>query len=313
MSISAPIGAAVDQEGEIAVPARILTDLVGALHSEKIALSSKGEILKVESESFKADVAGLNVSDFPDIPGSAENTMVLPKDDFIKAIGSVIFSTSPDDTRPALSGVLMILLPESLSLVSSDGFRLSKKEIPTKGNLSVKAIIPKNILIELQKIAAEAKKLSVSVRENDKQIVFMADDIVVSSRLVEGEYPPFEKIIPQTSSISVSVSKADFQGAIRLAAVFARDGANIVNLHLEEGSVVVKAESARSGSQEGVIPAKVDGPALDIMFNYRYIEEFLNITKGESVVMKYNSPTASGLFLDASDEKYLHLIMPVKS
>lgn len=313
MSISAPIGASVEEEGEIAVPARVLTDLLSALHSEKITLSSEGEILKIEAEGFKSSVAGLNVSDFPDIPTGAENALALPKEKFLEAINKVLFSTSPDDTRPALSGVLLIFEPESLFLVSSDGFRLSRKEISLKGSKLQKIIIPKNILVELSKIAPDAKKLSVSIKESDKQILFVIDDTVVSSRLVEGEYPPFEKIIPQSSSTTVSVSKVDFQNAVRLASVFARDGANIVSLNVGDTSVVVKAESARSGSQEGVIPAKVDGPALEILFNYRYLEEFLNTTKGESVVMKYNSPTASGLFLDASDEKYLHLVMPVKS
>ncbi|OGM31838.1 DNA polymerase III subunit beta [Candidatus Woesebacteria bacterium RIFCSPHIGHO2_01_FULL_44_21] len=313
MSCVASIGAQVESEGEVAVPSRILVDLVGSLRSDKITLSSEGETLKIEAEGFKGSLAGLNTSDFPVVPSALKESVALPKTDFLEAVGSTIFSCSTEASRPALAGVLFIFSEHSLSLVASDGFRLSKKTVNMKGMKAAKLILPKNILTELVRIAADAKKVSMEVSESERQVLFALDDVVISSRLVEGEYPPFEKIIPTSSSINTNVSKADFAAAIKTASVFAREAANVIILHIGEDTLKISAESARAGSQESSIAAKVDGPELDIPYNYRFIEEFLNVAKGESVVMKFNSTTSPGVFLDASDENYLHLIMPVKS
>lgn len=313
ISISAPVGASIEEEGEIAIPAKIFTELISSLHSEKVTLYTEEETLKVEAESFKSSVSGLNTSDFPEIPTVFEEGITLSSKDFAESIAKVLFSSSPDDTRPALAGVLMFSRDNILSFVSSDGFRLSRKEVPLKEKLDVKIILPKNVLIELVKICADEETLKIKIVESDKQILFGVGDIVLSSRLVEGEYPPFEKIIPTSSSIVVSVNKDEFRDSVKTASIFARDGANIVKIHIDDDSLNVSAESARSGSQESSVAAKVTGPSIDVLFNYRYVEEFLNISKGESVEMKFNGPDAAGVFLDASDEHYLHLIMPVKS
>lgn len=313
MSVSASMGAQTSEEGEIAVPAKILADIVSGLHTEKIELSTDGENLNLLSEGFNANVSALNASDFPEVPSESKKTVDIPKEEFLDAIQKVVFSSSPDDTRPALAGVLVVFGTNAMSLVSSDGFRLSKKDISFKSSDTAKIIVPKNILLELGRMTKDTGNVSLFVNEEEKQIVFTVDGCVFSSRLVEGEYPPFEKIIPTSSSTVVNVSKADFQSAVRLGAIFSRDGASIVTLKVKEGGLSVVGESAKSGSQESTLAAKLEGPAIDILYNYRYLEEFVNVVKGESVVMKFNSATSSGVFLDPSDESYLHLIMPVKS
>ena len=314
MSISSSVGAKIEEEGEIAISARTLTDLVNNLRSEKILFDSDdGETLKIEAHTFKGKISGLNTADFPEIPESMENPIVLPKELFINGVAQTLFSASPDDTRPALSGILFLLVKDSLSLVSSDGFRLSKKEIALKDASDSKFIVPRAVLSEVSKISPNVESLSFSVNSGDKQIIFALDDTVISSRLVEGEYPPFERIIPANSSTVVNVDKDDFENAIKIAAIFAREGANIVKLELSEESLNVSAESSKSGKEDSKVEAKIEGPMMSILYNYRYIEEFLAITKGESVSLKLNGPNASGLFLDPNDPNYLHLIMPVKS
>jgi DNA polymerase-3 subunit beta len=312
MSYSAPIGAQVEKEGEVAVNSRVLADLVSSLHTDKVSLSAKGESLKIQTSGVSASLSGLNTSDFPQIPSKVSKKENLPNKDFLDAIAATIFSCSTELGRPALGGVLMIF-DETLSLVASDGFRLSKKSVNLKTKLNTKLIIPKNALSEVLKIAGDTNKLGLDINEKEKQILLALDDTVIASRLVEGEYPPFEKIIPTSSSISVSLGKDEFRDAIKTASVFAREAANVITLHIGEDSLKISAESSRAGSQESVIPAKVDGPELSIPYNYRFIEEFLNVVKGESVVMKFNNTTSPGVFLDASDENFLHLIMPVKN
>lgn len=313
MSVSGSIGAKVEKEGEVAVPSRAFTDLVSSLHVEKLLLESQGESLQVSGENFKSNLSGMNTSDFPEIPNSLNAEFAIPQEIFSKAVSQVLFSCSPELSRPALGGVLMLFSDNNLSLVTSDGFRLSRRDLVLKSKLNKKIIVPKNILTELVRISSDEKEISFFSGEENKQVLFGAGDMVFGSRMVEGEYPPFEKIIPTTSSTTVNVNKEDFRSAIKTAAVFAREGANTVKLHLEDNVVEVSAQSAQTGSQESVVEAKIEGPALDIIFNYRYLEDFLNITKGESVTMKFNSATAAGVFLDSDDENYLHLVMPVKS
>lgn len=313
ISISSPLGASVTKEGEIAVPAKMFTELVASLHTEKVALKLKADVLHIEADGFSANLSGLNTADFPEIPVSAGTGFSLPADVFSGAITKVLFSSSPDDTRPALSGVLLFSDKKILSFVSSDGFRLSKKDVPLKEDVDIRVILPKTILLELSRICPEEDKVVVDINREDKQAIFLVGDSVLSSRLVEGEYPPFEKIIPASSSIEVNVSKDDFTAAIKSAAVFARDGANVLKISAGDEGLVVSAESSRSGNQESRIAAKVSGPEIAILYNYRYIEEFLGVVRGEGVAMKFNNSSSSGVFLDSADENYLHLIMPVKS
>jgi DNA polymerase-3 subunit beta len=312
MSISANIGASVEEEGEVAVPSRVISDLVGNIRAEKITLGGKGETLTLEADGLKSEITGLNTSDFPAIPSEVAKGTLIPSDEFSKALSKVLFSSSPDDTRPALAGVLFIFGNDALSLVSSDGFRLSQKDIPVKNSKEGRVIIPKGILSELPRLFSEGE-INVFVDKENKQVLFGLPDIVVSSRLVEGEYPPFEKIIPESSSITVDVNKDDFQNAIKTASVFARDAANIVKLQIKEESIVVSVNNSKSGTQESSIEAKVEGPEVDILYNYRYLEEFLNVIKSENVLMKFNSGDAAGVFLEGNDNSYLHLVMPVKS
>jgi len=313
MSISGSIGAKVETEGEIAVPSRTLTDLIASLHTEKLTIVSEGESLQISGENSKSSLSGMNTSDFPEIPNSLDAELVIPQELFSKAVSQVLFSCSLELSRPALGGVLMLFSGNNLSLVTSDGFRLSRKDLALKSKTDKKIIVPKNILAELVRISQDEKEISFFAGEEDKQVLFGVGDIVLGSRMIEGEYPPFEKIIPVSSSITVDVDKEDLRGAIKTAAVFARDGANTAKIHVEDSVVQVSAQSAQTGSQESTIEAKIEGPALDIVFNYRYLEDFLNIVKSESVTMKFNSATAAGVFLDSDDENYLHLIMPVKS
>lgn len=319
MSIAASIGAKVEEDGEIAVPARVFSELVSSLSSEKLEISTKGEVVSLSGENFKGTVSGINTADFPEIPSSAKVQSTISSDSFVSAVTQIIFSVSLELARPALAGVLLIFDENKLSMVSSDGFRLSRKTIQIKNEdkalHGAKIIVPKAVLSEVVRLVSSEKEIGFSFDEKERQVLFSLPDsgIVIASRLVEGEYPPFEKIIPQNSATTVSVDKKDLFGAVKTASIFARDGANTATLHIEDDALVVSAESARAGKQETSMPAKVTGPGIDMLFNYRYLEEFLSAIKGDSILMKFNSATSAGVFLDASDENYLHLIMPVKS
>lgn len=318
ISILNEVGAKIDEGGEISIPAKIISELVGNLPKDQIKLESEKEQLKVSASGFTSKILGMDATDFPKIPSSLVNPAVIQKEKIHESLSKVVFAVSSDETRPVLTGVLIIFSKGFLSFVATDGFRLSQKKTAFDESKKVdgnqKIIIPKGIVNELLRSLEDVGDVQLEIRDKEKQIVFGLGETILSSRLLEGEFPDFEKIIPASSSISVKTDKEDLLRAVKLASIFARESSNIVKLKLKTDSVVVSAESGSAGSQETDVEAKITGEAKDfeIAFNYRFLEEFLHSVIGEEVEMKFNTPDKAGVFLDSSDTDYLHLIMPVK-
>jgi len=318
ISASVQVGAKIEEEGEISVPAKVISELVANLPKETVTLTAEKEQLKVSVSGFASTVLGMNSADFPKIPNlvDKEKSTGFSQEELIKTLAQVIFATSTDETRPILTGVLFLFGKNSLSLVATDGFRLSRKTLPLKTGKVVtdNVVIPKGVLSELSRIISEDGEVFFGVQEKEKQVIFGIGDTVLTSRLLEGEYPDFAKIIPKSSSINVLLDKEEFVRAVKLASIFARESANIIRIKVLKDSINVSAESSSAGSQETNVDAKIESTEKDfeIAFNYRFVEEFLHSVVGEEVKMEFSGVSAPGVFTDTSDSSYLHLIMPVK-
>jgi DNA polymerase-3 subunit beta len=316
ISVSTTIGAKIEKEGEIAVPARVFSELIANLPRETVTLESDKEQLKVSTPSFSSTVLGMNTSDFPKIPASIDKSkaLSLEKGSLSQALNKVSFAVSSDETRPILTGILFKFESDGITLVATDGFRLSLTKIKgQKSSVKSNFVVPRSILSEIGRIV-EGEEVLLEFKDKEKQIIFGVGDVVLSSRLLEGDFPDYEKIIPKTSSRKVSVDKEDLLRAVKLASIFARDNANIVKINLLKESVRISAESSGSGNQETKLDAKIDGGSGDfeIAFNYKFIEDFLSSVDGDSVVMQFSETDKPGVFLDPSSPDFLHLIMPVK-
>lgn len=321
ISASVSVGAKIDEVGEISIPAKVITELVANLPKETITLESEKEQLKITAPGFFSMVLGMDSTDFPKIPRSINKTSAvsLPQKVFTDALSQVIFSTSVDETRPILTGVLLIFNKSGISLVATDGFRLSIKDFPFKmPSGSVKrVVIPKGVLNELSRLnEEEIGEILFDLQDKDKQAVFGLGDVILTSRLLEGEYPDYEKIIPKSSNIKILTDKEELSRAIKLASIFARESANIVKIKVLSDKLKIFAESSAAGSQETKVDAKVEGEMgkeFEIAFNYRFLEDFLHSVKGEEVKLEFTGVSSPGIFRDTSDAEYLHLIMPVKT
>lgn len=321
VSVSVTVGAKVTEEGEISVPSKVISELIDNLPKETLDISSEKEQLKVSASGFSSTVLGINASDFPKIPNSVsrDKSSVIPKTELTKALSQVAFAASMDETRPVLTGVLFIFGAKELSLVATDGFRLSRKIL--KGDFAGKGtqvILPKMVLNELGRSGDTENEILLEIKDKEKQAVFGMGDTILASRLLEGEYPDFEKIIPKKGTCEILVDKEEFSRAVKLASIFARDGANIVKIKVLKESLKISAESGNSGSQEAKVDAKIsaENPELaegEISFNFRFLEDFLHSVSGEEIKMEFSGPNAPGLFTDTADASYLHLIMPVKT
>lgn len=318
VSISISIGAQVEKEGEITIPARVISDLVSNLPSGQTSLEAKKEQLKISAQGFSSLISGMNTGDFPSVPSSlAKEVVKLPKEDFITALSQVSFAASVDETRPVLTGVLFIFQPSGLTLVATDGFRLSQKKIPLKAVKEKKRVIlPRLALSEIPRLSGDEENISFSFRDKDNQVVFGLSKAILSSRILEGEFPNFEKIIPKESNYKINLDKEELLRAVKLASVFARDSANVVKFKAKKGVVEISAESPHTGRQETQVDAKVEGVTekkpFSISFNYRFLEDLLNAVEGDEVQINFSGPSAPGVFTDPKDKSFLHLIMPVR-
>ncbi len=319
ISASVQIGAKIEKEGEISVPAKLIMDVISNLPKETIELNSEKEHLKISTSGFSSNVLGIDPTDFPKIPNSLDdkNSFTFERTQFAESLGKVLFATSVDETRPILTGVLFILDRGSFTLVATDGFRLSKKHLTPEGfkGKEKSIVIPKGVLSEIGRGVFNVDNIFLELNDKEKQVLFGLGDSIISSRLIEGEYPDFEKIIPKETSINIAVDKEEFLRAVKLASIFARESANVVKIKALKDSIKVTGESGQAGSQDTKVDAKVEKNSKDdfeISFNYRYLEDFIQSVSGDEIIMGFNNSTSAGVFKDSSDLNYLHLIMPVK-
>lgn len=315
ISVSITIGAQIEKEGEVTVPAKVISELIANLPPGTISLEVEKEQLKIKTSSFSSSVLGMNSSDFPVVPQEipTKNTVFLPKESLSSALSLTLFASSIDETRPILTGVLFIFEKGKLTVVATDGFRLSQKTVEMKSlTKSAKMILPKGVLVELSKSVENEGDFILGFSQGEKQVLFATDNTVFSSRIIEGEFPGFEKIIPKAWTTKVSVDKEDFTRAVKLASVFAKESANVVKLKVEKNAVLIFAESSSAGNQETKIEAKTEGEGVEIAFNFRFLEDLLRSLKSEEVVISLSGASSPAVFTDPKDATFLHLIMPVK-
>ncbi len=324
MAISIPLGAKVERDGEITIPARVISELVGNLTPGQISLDAEKEILKIAAQGFSSSLSGINSSDFPVVPHELDKKEVsIKSNDFKHSLNKVLFAVSSDETRPVLTGVLVVLNKDDITFVSTDGFRLSKKRIKLSSSVKdeTKLIIPKNTLSELSRLEVSSdSQLVFSFNRSDNQILFNLQEMILTSRIIEGDFPDYEKIIPKDSRLKVKVDKSDLLRAVKLASVFARESANVIKVKVKKASVFISAESSHSGSQETELDARVedeaetlkDGEDYVIAFNYKFLEDFLGSCEGENVQINLSDANSPALFLDEEDKSFIHIIMPVR-
>jgi len=313
ISTNIHIGAKIESDGEITVPAKVINEIISNLNPGQINLETKEESIKIICNDFESTIQGMNSSDFPVVPKKLEQIDIsIPKEDLVASLSQVLFAVSNDETRPILTGVLIICQKKDLTLVSTDGFRLSQRKI--KADLKEKTsttILPKSVLSELTRLPNEGN-IDINFDQKNNQVVFRLDNIILSSRTLEGEFPDYKKIIPQEFVVKVLTDKEDLLRAVKLASIFARDSANIIKINVGKNNLEIVSESQLSGNQKNKVEAKIDGENLEIAFNYHFLEEILQAVTGEDVQMEFSGPSSPAVFKDIKNADFLHLIMPVK-
>ncbi|HUW24573.1 MAG TPA: DNA polymerase III subunit beta [Patescibacteria group bacterium] len=317
MGIALWLGTKVEKEGEITVPAKILTEIAASLPPGKIDLTAEGNLLKIVTEGYEATLNGIPAGEFPKLPSyNGEALFSLPTEKFLEAINQVAFAAASDEGRPVLTGVLFKLQGKRLSLAATDGYRLSLKtlelENPTKEDVSL--LLPAKTLMEVGRIIADEKSPTVKMgfTREQNQVVFVFSDLELFSRVIEGEFPDYEKIIPQNLTSKLVLDREEFSRAIKVVAIFARDSANIVRLKINKDSLEMSANSPQVGENKNSLSAKLEGEEGEIAFNFRFLQGFLGAVTTEEISLETNGSLNPGVFKAVGDDSFLHIIMPVR-
>ncbi len=323
IGINAWVGAEIDEEGSVTVSAKLLSDFINSLKSGKIELSQSGQTFDVKSVDNNAEFLIIPAEDFPNVPqAEKEPLFTINAFNFANAISKTVFAAALDDSRPVLNGVLLEGEEKILKMVGVDGFRLSKVELKldSKPKTEIKEIVPSKSLQEVERIirdvATEEDVVEVYMLGDKNQILFKVGDVELSTRLIDGEFPDYNKIIPSEKSNSFNVLHNEMQNAVKIIMIFAK---NIIGYKTKfridptEKKMTLTANVVDIGNNESTVDVvKIEGESMETAYNAKFLMDMLNSMKGEEIVYETNGVTAPGVFRDKSDDSYLHIVMPMK-
>jgi DNA polymerase-3 subunit beta len=324
MAITCWIGAKIDEEGAITVPAKLLTEFVATLPNDKIdvKLAPKGKTLELKCARFEARISGVDAKEFPPIPKVDDGIVTKVEIGALRqAISQVVFAAATDESRPVLTGVNAEFEGKNLTLAAADGFRLAVCKLALAVAVSEKsvAIIPSRTLAELNRLAGDQEEaVEIKVNASKTQILFRLKDVEMVSQLVQGNFPQYSQLIPQSFNTRATVDVAQFLRATKTAVIFARDGSGIVRLiitpgesEVTPGKLSISARSEEIGEDTGEIDTVVQGAEAKIAFNGKYLMDVLGVLKENQVAIEMTTPSSPGVFKPVGADNYLHVIMPM--
>jgi len=324
IGINCWVGAKVEEEGAITVPARLLTDFVNSLPPERIdlELAVRTQTIHLRCARFEANIKGIDAQEFPNVPTAddSDHFIRLEADILRRMIGQVVLAAATDESRPILTGVLAVFEGDRLTMAAADGYRLSVQSIPLDKSIEEKTeiIIPARALAELARISVDQEDpVDVAITTARNQILFHLHDVDLVSQLIEGRFPDYQQIIPSGHSNRAVLDVASFLKAARVSHLFARDSANIVRLEvtpgeeLVSGRVTLAATSTELGDNVGQLDATVEGEPLEMAFNAKYLIDVLSVLDAAQVALETSSASSPGVLRIVGDDSFIHVIMPM--
>jgi DNA polymerase-3 subunit beta len=309
----------IDTEGAITIPARLLTDLVGALpSSEKVDLELIGaDTLHIRAGRFATHVKGIDADEFPTIQTAGERpTTRISQKVLRRALSETAFAAASDEARPILTGVLARFEGDRLTLAAADNYRIAVRTIDVLDPVeAVSVVIPARSLHELERVLADTDDpVELVLAQARNQVLFHLDGIDIVSRLIDGQFPNYQQVLPATHATMAEMDREELLRAVRPAALIASSSANIVKLQVGgEGAGITVTAAAEVGDYTGGVEATVEGDPTTIAFNARYLNDVLTNVTADRFALELNGPLAPGVFRPVGDAAYVHVVMPVRT
>lgn len=328
IAITTWIGASIQEEGRLAVDARLLSDFVHTLPAGQVELASSGRqtLLTVTAGRDRAEINGIDAEDFPEIPvvvDDVESTSIDPAA-LREMISQVEFAAASDESRPVLAGVLVRIEGDRIILAAADGFRLAVREGRMSRSLlsPIDIIVPARSMRELGRLLGEAKnEVALYVTPNRSQLIvhFSGEgEVEFLSRLIEGTFPDYRQIIPSDFSTKVEMGRDALLTAVRRSSYFARDNNDAIRFDvlttdddLAPGTIEVSANAAERGNSHSFVDASITGPAVQIAFNARYLNDVLGVIRTGTASLGLNGSNQAGVIRAGDLDSYTHVIMPM--
>ncbi len=317
VSVRGRAEASVKEPGAISVSARKLFEIVRLLPDNEITIKDDSQHwVSVVCNRSKFRIMGLPKEDFPTLPSPGKTTKVrLPGSQLRRMVEKVIFAVTPDDSRFALNGALLVLSAKSMSLVASDGFRLAHvTEQLEKGPAEEERIlVPRKALGEIARIAASSGE-DVFYCRKDNHLFFDIGRTHLSSRILEGTFPNFEKVIPKGNDKSVEFERVDFTTALTRVSILANERSRAIKLALKSGKAEVSSRNPEMGEASETIGTDYSGDDVEVGFNAKYLLDFLSVVGTDKVIIELKDEVSQGVLHPAGEEasKYTYVVMPMR-
>ncbi|MBI2676707.1 MAG: DNA polymerase III subunit beta [Candidatus Yanofskybacteria bacterium] len=313
IGINSWIGAKIEEDGEIAVPAKIFSDFIDNIHDEKITINSKEHIISINSDNYKTKIIGFPTKDFPIIPRVKENGFIkVPSQEFLEILLTVIDSVSLSESRPELSGILINFSADKIEGAATDSFRLAEKVLNIKNNKAEQSIIlPRVTAQELIRILPGLENITISISDN--QIFFVSEDLEIVSRLIDGSYPDYKKVIPERRISRVLVKKEEIEKSVRLAGIFSSHISDIKIKGESEGLRIAAKNTDKGEASSWINSAIVKDEPFEVMVNYRYLMDGLKVIPTDNVVLEFTGEGNPLIIRPEERKDVTYLIMPLRN
>jgi DNA polymerase III subunit beta len=313
LSLRLSVAAQVEGDGAVVVPGRLLVDLARLLPESEVILEHRPEhgVLEITCGPASYKLNTYSAEDFPKLP-EVEGTQTFAVDSsaFLETVSRVARAASRDESRPVLTGVLVRFEGGKLIMAATDSYRMSVKETELAGDTAseLEAIVPARALTELSRIAQDSGELQIGVQEN--HVVFGAGDVWLTTRRIDGQFPNYKQLLPETFEHEVVLPREEFLEVVRRASVMAQRNSPL-RLRFAEGEVTVSAQTQDVGEAKESLPVPFTGDPLEIGFNPDFLRDGLESVEGDEVALRLISPLRPGL-LHSDAEDFSYLIMPIR-
>ncbi len=315
--------AKTEKEGEVVVPANILSSFINFLPDKNIELTTSKNDLVIECGNYKTQIKGFNSDDFPIIPEVAEkNSVSINAKDLCKSLSQISDIPNFSTTRPEISGIFFNFKKDKLKLVATDSYRLGEKSLPLDRSIKddFSFILPQKAVKEIIGIFGE-RDGDVNIILGPNQVLFESTmkeishpQIKFTSRVVEGDYPNYEEIIPTKNSVQVVLNRSDLLNQIKAAGLFSGKVSEVVlKINPEKKEVEILSQSPEFGEYSSTLAGKITGKKESVSFNHRFLIDGLSNIKSSEIVFETNSSGEPGVFKPVGESDFLYIVMPIKA
>ncbi|MFA5134945.1 MAG: DNA polymerase III subunit beta [Patescibacteria group bacterium] len=317
LGVTCVVRGKVEQEGSFTVQGKTLNDYINLLPNENVTLELAEQNLKIGCRDSKTVMKGVDATEFPLIPEvEAKYTHGIDAQILKEALDSVAFAVAFDETRPEISGIYFDFSKNTLTVVATDSYRLAEKKVEVKNTSGIDAyhiIVPIKTVQELIRVLGEESG-PVEIQSNENQVRFSLNGVNLTSRVIEGQYPDYEQIIPREHQTQATVGTREFTNTIRRASLFCKPGGNDIVLAFSpaKSEILVSATNLQVGESEARQEASIKGGENSIIFNYRFLLDGLQNIKSSEVILELNTNATPGLLKPKSGGDYTYIIMPIK-